>query len=264
MKHKYRTVFISDLHLGMRGAQARAVAGFLKRIECEKLYLVGDIIDMQWLKRRWYWPEDHNDVVRRILAMARRGTEVIFVPGNHDRAARDYAFLEFGGVRIQPHDIHETLAGQRLLVVHGDELGLLVKHSRWLGRAGGMAYLWLIRLNHAFNGIRRRVGLRYWSLSRYLKLKIKRACTMISHFEQTLIREAQRQGLDGVVCGHIHQPAALVQDQTYYYNCGDWLENCTAVVEHTCGRMEMIDGLRVEKADRAHRVVLREQVQTPG
>lgn len=245
MKFKYRTVFISDLHLGMKGCQAKQVARFLKRVQCEKLYLVGDIIDMWWLKSRWYWPADHNTVIRRILTLANRGTEVIFVPGNHDGAARSYLELEFGGVKLRRLDIHETADGRRLLVTHGDEYDLVVKHSPLLSRMGGLAYGWLVRINAVYNHGRRMLGLKYWSLSQYVKLKVKRACTFISRFEQTLIHEARRRELDGVVCGHIHKAEHRVEDGVEYFNCGDWVESCTVLVEHDCGKMEVLSGLEL-------------------
>jgi len=243
MKLKYRSVFLSDLHLGSVGSQARDVARLLKRIECERLYLVGDIIDLWRLRRRWYWPAEHNDVVRRILKLASRDTEVVLIPGNHDEAVRQYHHLEFGGVKIKPLDVHTTADGRRLLVTHGDQYDLVVKHSRLLSVLGSVAYEWLIRLNVLYNRGRALLGLRYWSLSLFLKLKVKRACTFISRFEETLMAEARRRKLDGVVCGHVHHAETRRDGELTYYNCGDWVESCTLLVEHADGRMELLHSI---------------------
>jgi UDP-2,3-diacylglucosamine pyrophosphatase LpxH len=241
-KRRYRTVFLSDLHLGTRGCQAQDLARLLKRLRCDKLYLVGDVIDMWRLRKRWYWTAAHNDVVRRVLKIARKH-EVIFIPGNHDEAARQFFHLEFGGVRVKPFDVHTTADGRQLFVTHGDQFDLIVKHSRLLSMLGSAAYDWLIRLNVVYNRGRSLVGLKYWSLSKFLKLKVKKACTYISRFEDTLVHEARRRKLDGVVCGHIHQAEQRDYDGVTYFNCGDWVESCTLLVEHQDGRIELLDGL---------------------
>lgn len=246
MKLRYRTVFLSDLHLGSTGARARELSKLLKKLQCEQLYLVGDVIDMWRLRRKWFWPADHNDVVRRILKIAsRKKTEVIFLPGNHDEAARQYHHLEFGGVRVEPYAVHETADGRRLLVIHGDQFDLVVKHSPLLSMAGALAYEWLQRINRVYNRGRALLGLRYWSLSNYLKMRVKKACTFISRFEETLSREAKRQKLEGVICGHIHKAEIAQIDGIEYYNCGDWVESCTVLVEHFDGRLEVLDGLEL-------------------
>ncbi len=247
----YRTVFISDTHLGSRGCRAAALSRFLKHARCERLYLVGDIVDMWRLRQKWYWPGEHNDVLRRILNQTRHGTDVVFVPGNHDEGARQFLHTNFGGVRILPYAVHVRADGKRLLVIHGDQFDMVVKHSRLVSMAGAWAYDGLIRLNRPFNAVRRRLGLPYHSLSKSIKNRVKSACMFISKFEETLIYEATRRGLDGVVCGHIHAPEArgvaagggASDGDTLYYNCGDWIENCTAVVEHHDGRMEVIDAV---------------------
>lgn len=244
-KTRYRTVFLSDLHLGTRGSQAHELARLLKRIRCDKLYLVGDIVDMWRLKKRWYWTQAHNDVVRRVLKLAKKGTDVTFIPGNHDEAARQFFHMEFGGVRIKPFDVHTTADGRRLFVTHGDQFDLVVKHSPLLSMLGSAAYEWLIRLNVVYNRGRALLGLRYWSLSKFLKLKVKKACTYISRFEETLVQEARRRKLDGVVCGHIHQAETREIDGVAYFNCGDWVECCTLLVEHHDGRVELLDGLKL-------------------
>ena len=246
MKLRYRTVFLSDLHLGSGGARAHELSKLLKKIQCERLYLVGDVIDMWRLRRKWFWPPEHNDVVRRILKIASRNkSEVVFLPGNHDEAARQYHHLEFGGVRVEPYAIHETADGRRLLVIHGDQFDLVVKHSRLLSMTGALAYEWLQRINRLYNRGRALIGLKYWSLSNYLKLRVKKACTFISRFEETLSHEARRQRLDGVICGHIHKAEVTQFDGIEYYNCGDWVESCTVLVEHFDGRLEVLDGLEL-------------------
>lgn len=244
MQHRWRTVWISDTHLGTRGCQAEELSLMLKHIRCETLYLVGDIVDMGRLRQRWYWPARHNDVVRRILTHARHGTRVVFLPGNHDDAARQYLHLQFGGVRILPHVEHTTADGRRLFVCHGDQYDLVVTHSPMLASLGAVAYEWLLRLNRLYNWGRRKCGKPYLSLSQAIKGRVKQACTFISRFEDALVREARRRGVDGVVCGHIHKPEIRTALQgVTYYNCGDWVESCTALVENHDGRLQLLDGL---------------------
>lgn len=243
-KLRYRTVWISDVHLGSRGCQARDVARFLRRIECETLYLVGDIVDLWRMRGRTYWPVEHNEVINCVLEIVKSGTRVIFLPGNHDEAARQYLGIEIGGVQVQEDAIHETADGRRLLVIHGDQFDLVVKHSRLLSLVGSTTYEWLIHINRWYNHARRAMGLNYQSLSQWAKLKVKRACTFISRFEEALITEARRRELDGVVCGHIHKAECTeLDDGCVYYNCGDWIESCTAVVEHFDGSMQVIEAL---------------------
>ena len=238
-----RTAFLSDTHLGFDGARADELVRVLSRLDCDKLYLVGDIIDMWQLRRRWRWSDACGEAIRLILDMAHRGTEVVFVPGNHDEDARAYAGVEVGGVDIRLMDVHETADGSRLLVTHGDQYDLVIQHSKMLCLLGDMAYVWLIRLNRLYNAARRALGLSYWSLAQYVKLKVKSACTYISRFEETLGHEAQRRGLDGVVCGHIHKAEVSEVGGVRYYNCGDWVESCTLVTEDEEGSLEVIDGL---------------------
>lgn len=242
VKVGYRAVFISDVHLGLGSSRADEAATFLKHVECRTLYLVGDIIDLWRLRSRWYWPESHNRFIRRILKMAKQGTRVVFIPGNHDEKAREYAGLNFGGVEIATEAVHTTADGRKLLIIHGDEIDLVVRHARALSAIGGVAYDHLVRLNRASNAIRRRLNLKPWSLSQAVKAKVKKACEHIARFEQTLEAEALRRGLDGVVCGHIHK-AESRRGATEYFNCGDWIESCTALVEHDDGVLQILDGL---------------------
>lgn len=243
-----RTVFLSDIHLGSDGARAKDLSRLLERVECRTLYLVGDIIDMWKLRRRWRWSDECDRIVARILEMAREGTDVVFVPGNHDDAARRYAGLEVGGVEIRMHDIHQTVDGRRLLVTHGDQYDLVVQHSKLLCVLGDVAYTVLIRINRVYNRLRRAFGRPYWSLSQYVKLKVKTACTFISRFEETLAHEARRERLDGVVCGHIHKAEARDLGGVAYYNCGDWVESCTLLCEDDDGTLEILDGLDLLRA----------------
>jgi UDP-2,3-diacylglucosamine pyrophosphatase LpxH len=242
-KLRVRTLFLSDCHLGSNGARADELARFLKQIECERLYLVGDIIDGWRLRQRWFWPDAHNTVLRRILKMSHRGTDVVYVPGNHDEAARQFCGLVFGGIRIAMDAVHETADGRRLLVTHGDKFDLVVQNSRFLSVAGAVGYEILLRLNRWYNGARKLAGLQYYSLSRAIKARVKSACTFVSNFEQALVEEARRGGFDGVVCGHIHKAEMRDLDGVRYLNCGDWVESCTALVEHADGRIELLDGL---------------------
>ena len=243
MKLKVRTLFLSDCHLGSSGAQAEQLARALKHVECESMFLVGDIIDMWRLKQRWHWPDAHNSVIRRLLKMSHRGTLITYIPGNHDEFARPFCGLTFGGIRISMDAVHETADGRRLLVTHGDQFDLVVRNSRMLALAGSIGYELLLKINRAYNAMRRLFSLPYDSLSQAIKARVKQACTFISNFEGALVAEARRGGFDGVVCGHIHKVEQRMIDGIDYYNCGDWVESCTMLVEHEDGRFEVIDGL---------------------
>jgi UDP-2,3-diacylglucosamine pyrophosphatase LpxH len=236
-----RTVFISDIHLGTPGCQAEALLDFLRDVRCDTLYLVGDIIDGWQLRRSWYWPQAHNDVVQKLLRKARKGTKVIFVPGNHDEFARRYVQHNFGGVDVVDDAMHLTADGRRLWVTHGDHFDGVIQCARWLAVLGDIAYEFVLKVNRWFNSARARLGLPYWSLSRYLKLKVKRAVSYVSDFESAVAREARKRGADGVVCGHIHHAEMREIDGVLYCNDGDWVESLTALVEHADGRLEIID-----------------------
>ena len=236
-----RTVWISDLHLGTPGCQAHALLDFLKRVECDTLYLVGDIVDGWQLRRSWHWPQAHNDVVQKILRKARKGTRVVFVPGNHDEFLRRYVGHTFGGVEVVEEAVHETADGRRLWVTHGDLFDGVVQCARWLAYLGDSAYTLALKLNQWFNSARARIGLPYWSLSRYLKLKVKRAVSYVNDFEAAVAHEAQRRGLQGVVCGHIHHAEIREIGGVLYCNDGDWVESLTALVEHADGQLAILD-----------------------
>jgi UDP-2,3-diacylglucosamine pyrophosphatase LpxH len=236
-----RAAWISDVHLGTPGCQALALLDFLKHLECDTLYLVGDIVDGWQLKRSWYWPQAHNDVVQKLLRKARKGTRVVFVPGNHDEFARKYLDHEFGGIEVLEDAMHQTADGRRLWITHGDYFDGVIQCAKWLAYVGDSAYEFTLKLNRWFNSLRARLGLPYWSLSKYLKLKVKRAVNFIGDFERAVAREAQRRGADGVVCGHIHHAELRTIDGVLYANDGDWVESLTALVEHADGRLEIID-----------------------
>ncbi len=236
-----RTVFISDLHLGTPGCRADALLDFLRDVDCDTLYLVGDIVDGWQLRRHWYWPQAHNDVVQKLLRKARKGTHVVFVPGNHDEFARRYLEHNFGGIDVVEDAMHRTADGRLLWVTHGDHFDGVIQCARWLAIVGDQAYEFTLKVNRWLNGARARLGLPYWSLSRYLKLRVKRAVSYVSDFEAAVAREARRRGADGVVCGHIHHAEMRIIDGTLYCNDGDWVESLTALVEHHDGRLEIVD-----------------------
>ncbi|HSV69848.1 MAG TPA: UDP-2,3-diacylglucosamine diphosphatase [Methylibium sp.] len=243
-KLRVRSVWISDVHLGTPGCQAAALLDFLKAVDSRHLYLVGDIIDGWQLRRSWYWPQAHNDVVQKLLRKARKGTRVVFVPGNHDEFARKYVGHDFGGIQVVEDCIHTTADGRRLWITHGDYFDGVIQCAKWLAYVGDSAYELTLRLNRHFNSLRARLGLPYWSLSKYLKLKVKRAVSFIGDFEQAVVREAQRRGVHGVVCGHIHHAELREIDGITYANDGDWVESLTALVEHFDGRLEIVDWSR--------------------
>lgn len=237
---RVRTVWISDLHLGTPGCQAAPLLDFLKSVECETLYLVGDIVDGWQLRRQWFWPQAHNDVVQKLLRKVRKGTRVVFVPGNHDEFARKYLGHSFGGIEVLGEVIHTTADGLRLWVMHGDHFDGVIQVAKWLAHLGDWAYTRVLELNHWLNSVRARLGLPYWSLSKYLKLKVKRAVAYVDDFERAVAREARARGLDGVVCGHIHHAEIRRVDGVLYANDGDWVESLTALVEHADGRLEIL------------------------
>jgi UDP-2,3-diacylglucosamine pyrophosphatase LpxH len=236
----FRAIFLSDIHLGTRGCQADMLLDFLKYHDAETIYLVGDIVDGWRLRRMWYWPQTHNDVVQKLMRKGRKGARIVYTPGNHDEFLRDFLGTHFGGIEVMEETIHETADGRRYLVIHGDRFDVVVRHARWLAFLGDWAYVSALNLNTGLNILRRRLGLTYWSLSAWAKLKVKNAVNFIGKFEETLAGEAERQGVDGVICGHIHHAADHTEFGTHYINTGDWVESCTAVAEHHDGTFEII------------------------
>jgi UDP-2,3-diacylglucosamine pyrophosphatase LpxH len=245
---RVRALFLSDLHLGTRGCQAEKLLDFLRLYEADLIYLVGDIVDGWQLKSGWYWPQAHNDVVQKLLRKARKGARMIYVPGNHDEFMRDFYGIHFGGIEVIEQIVHHAADGRRYLVIHGDLFDVVIRHARWLALLGNHAYDWAISLNTHFNTIRRLFGLPYWSLSRWIKLKVKNAVNFIGEYEKTLSGEARRHHVEGVICGHIHHPVIRRLDDMVYVNCGDWVESCTAAVEHFNGQLEIIEWVQADPA----------------
>ena len=237
---RFRALFISDVHLGTRGCQAERLLDFLRYHDADMFYLVGDIVDGWQLRSSWYWPQAHNDVVQKLLRKSRKGARVVYVPGNHDEFLRDYYGTHFGGIEVTETAIHKGADGRRYLVIHGDHFDLVVTRARWLALLGNKAYDFALMANRLFNSARRRLGFPYWSLSQWAKLKVKNAVNYIGEFEKTLVAEAQRRDVHGVICGHIHHAAIHEDFGVRYLNCGDWVESCTAIAEHYDGRFEII------------------------
>ncbi len=256
--HNYRTIWISDVHLGFKGCRAEFLLDFLKTTNCDRLYLVGDIIDVWNMKRGLYWPQTHNNVVRKVLGMAKNGTEVIFVPGNHDEVLRDFNGSTFGNIHIRNEVIHESADGKKYLILHGDEFDSVVKCSKLLAILGNHAYEWLLAANRWVNIARRKLGFPYWSLAAYLKQKVKNAMMYISQFETAVAHEAERRGADGVICGHIHHAEISTIGDVMYFNTGDWVESCTALVEHHDGALELLHW-----SDKQHSVKATDAVLVP-
>jgi UDP-2,3-diacylglucosamine pyrophosphatase LpxH len=238
--NRYRTIWVSDTHLGTRDCQARALLSFLEAHECDYLYLVGDIIDFWRLKRAPHWPQLHSDVIRTVLSKARGGTMVTLVPGNHDEYLRRFCDLQLGNIMVTGEAIHRTVDGRLLLVVHGDQFDGITRCHRWIALTGDIGYDILLVLNRWFNRGRRFFRLPYWSLSAYVKGKVKRAVNFITAFEAALAHEARRRALHGVVCGHIHRAEIRQIQDVVYCNTGDWVESCTALVERLDGTLELL------------------------
>lgn len=239
--HRYRAVFISDVHLGTKDCQAKKLLKVLNEIECETIYLVGDILDIWSLRRKWYWPKTHNEIVRRLVKDCDNLPNVIFVPGNHDELFRDYDGYEFGKVTIKNEAIHETLEGRKILVVHGDEFDAVVTNAKLITKVGDWLYYVLLYVNRKFNRLRRVFRMPYWSLSAFVKKHVKSVISFVANFEKFLVKDARKRGVDGVICGHIHYPQIRNIEGVVYLNCGDWVENCTAIVETLEGKLELVD-----------------------
>ena len=254
MSERVRAIFLSDIHLGTRGCQAERLLEFLRCYESEYLYLVGDIVDFWAMSRGIVWTAQQNTVVQKILRRARHGQHVFLIPGNHDEALREYGGISFGDIRVVNEHVHVAADGKRYLLIHGDEFDQVTRYHRWVAVLGDVAYHWLVSLNTGLSWVRRhlkRPG--YWSLAGYAKRRIKTAVSFIFDFEDSVIHAARERGMDGVICGHIHSAVIREIDGVTYINCGDWVDSCTAIVEHLDGRMELLhqaDGqpLRQEEA----------------
>src|SRR5437764_8221581 len=240
---RYRTGWISDTHLGTRGCNATALLDFLRENDFETLYVVGDLRDICSLRRGIYWPQQHNDVIQKILRKARKGTRVIYIPGNHDELVTSFCGV-YGNIEIKQHAIHVTAASERILIIHGHELDVVVSGSgrmKWLAFAGDLGYQFLLSLNPLINFVRRRFGLGYWSLSAYAKRTVKDAVSFIGKFEAAVAHYADRYHVDAVLCGHIHSASIREFGKVSYYNCGDWVESCTALVEGDDGMISLLN-----------------------
>lgn len=260
----YRTVWISDVHLGTRGCQADLLLDFLNEVTADTYYLVGDIIDGWRLKKSWYWPESHHAVITTIMEKAKNGAKVIFVPGNHDEFAREFVDMTFGHVEVKMNDIHETADGRKLLIIHGDEFDGVVKYAKWLAYLGDTAYNLAIVLNRYYNGIRRKLGYGYWSLSAYLKNRVKNAVQFVCNFENAVAHEAAKRKVDGVVCGHIHHAEKRMIGDVLYCNDGDWVESCTALTEDQNGKLELLYWAEMRQMAMTHSQPGRDAASAPS
>jgi UDP-2,3-diacylglucosamine pyrophosphatase LpxH len=238
--NKYRSVFISDVHLGTQACQADMLLKFLKTFECEKLYLVGDIIDGWEMHKKMYWPQSHNDVIQKILRKGRKGSEIYYIPGNHDEFLRSFGLQLFGNINLVPDTVHISPTGKTYLVIHGDQFDVVVKNAKWLAHVGSWAYDVAISLNIIINKARQLFGMPYWSLSAWAKYKVKSAVNFIGNYEESLSNFAKSKNVDGIICGHIHHANMTEMNGIKYINCGDWVESCTAIVEHYNGTLELV------------------------
>lgn len=238
---RVRSLFVSDVHLGTRACRAEQLLAFLKRYQFERLYLVGDIIDFWALRRSVYWPRSHNTVIQKILRRARHGARVVYVAGNHDEALREYLGMAFGEIELTDSCVHEAADRRRYWVVHGDRYDQVTHYARWLSLLGDLAYQTLIEANRLLSWARRRLGVAgHWSLADYAKRNVLKAVAFVGDFERAVAHDARRAGHDGVICGHIHTPVIKAVEGVTYLNCGDWVDSCSAIVEHLDGRMELI------------------------
>lgn len=242
----YKTIWLSDIHLGCKDCKAEFLLSFLDSIEVETIYLVGDIVDFWALKRRMLWPDAHNQVLNRFLTMAEQGVNIVYLPGNHDELAKPYQHLNFGSIKVKLEHIHTTSTGKKLLILHGDKFDQQVCFGRWQAKLGDVLYDFLLFLNRQTHHIRKRLGMPYWSLSSYIKTKVKKANEAIARYKVAAIKDAKAQGADGIICGHIHHPQLLIEQGVLYCNDGDWIENCTSLVETKDGNLRLLkwrDGL---------------------
>ena len=237
---KFKSVFISDVHLGTRGSKADLLLDFLKDLECDNLFLVGDILDGWRLKKGWYWSESHSTVIQKILRMARKGTKVVYIPGNHDEFMRNFLEHSFGNIELHNEVKYKALNGKTYIVIHGDKFDLVTMNIKWLSHVGDWAYTTLLNINTAVHWIRSYFRLPYWSLSKWAKHKVKEAVNFIGNYESSLANYARINHADGIICGHIHSAALDIVENVEYMNCGDWVESCTALVEHVNGTWELV------------------------
>lgn len=237
---KYKSIFISDVHLGTRGSKAEILLSFLKDVDCDNLFLVGDILDGWRLKKGWFWPETHSTVIQKILRMARKGTRVVYIPGNHDEFMRNFLEHSFGNIELHNETVYEAVNGKKYIVIHGDKFDLVTMNIKWLAHIGDWAYTALLNINTMVHWVRSYLRLPYWSLSKWAKHKVKEAVNFIGNYENSLAHYAKIKQSDGIICGHIHQANLGVIDGIEYMNCGDFVESCTVLVEHVNGTWEIV------------------------
>nr|WP_319558117.1 UDP-2,3-diacylglucosamine diphosphatase [Thiomicrorhabdus sp.] len=264
---RYRTIWFSDSHLGSKGCKAEFLSDFLKHNDCETLIMVGDILDGWKMRKKVFWPQEHTNVIRRILTRAKRGTKVIYITGNHDDMLRRYSGIDFGNIHLVDEYLHITADGRKLWCIHGDQFDGVIQCHRWLAYCGDVMYESMLHLNRWYNQARRKFGFGYWSLSAYLKHKVKRAVNFISDFEEAVAKSAVQKGMDGVVCGHIHHPEIRdIHENIIYYNCGDWVESCTALAEDFEGKIHLIRWVDIghQQADQENTSSEEETVQSPA
>jgi len=255
-----RALFISDVHLGMRAIRINELLDFLSHYSADTIYLVGDLIDGWRLQKSWHWPAQYNALAQNLLEKAQNGTQIVYLPGNHDEFLRDYLGTYFGDVQIVDRTIHITADGKQYLVIHGDQFDVVVRHAKWLAHVGDWAYNTALRINVVVNFARRRLGLSYWSLSAWAKQKVKNAVSFMGRFEEALSLEARNSQVDGVICGHIHHAVMHTKFGIHYINSGDWVESCTAIVEHFDGEFELIRWMDITAPKRRRRRLRREKV----
>ncbi|MCZ7449547.1 UDP-2,3-diacylglucosamine diphosphatase [Agrobacterium rhizogenes] len=261
---QFRTLFISDVHLGSKAAKTDFLLDFLKYHEAETIIMVGDIVDGWRLRRSWYWPQGCNDVVQKLLRKARKGTRIVYIPGNHDEFLREFPGMHFGGIEVAERMIHEAADGKKYLVIHGDEFDVVVRNARLLAYLGDWAYDAAIAINIAIAAVRRRIGLPYWSFSAWAKLQVKHAVNFIGEFQRVVADEARRNNVDGVICGHIHHAVMEDMDGIRYINTGDWVESCTAIAENADGSFELITWMQTSDATAGQASDEMEPVDIPG
>ena len=240
-KKFYRTIWISDTHLGTSGSKSSMLLEFLDQTDSEYLFLVGDIIDGWRMRKKMYWHQEHNDVVQKVLKKAKNGTKVTLIPGNHDEILKDFTNFSFGDIFIKDEDRHTLADGRKVLITHGDEFDAVIINAKWLAKIGSALYELLLKLNNVVNFVRRKLGFSYWSLSQYLKKQTKHATNFISNFEFAVSDRARRENADVVVCGHIHRPEIKELNGVLYCNDGDWIESCTALVEDETGDLSILN-----------------------
>ena len=238
---QHRTLWLSDIHLGTKDCQAHALLDFLAHNDAECIYLVGDIIDGWQLKKRWYWPQAHNDVIQKLLRKARKGTRIVFIPGNHDMFVRGFLKqtpnLAIGGIEVMDEAVHTTADGRRIWILHGDLFDGVVQNMQWLAKLGDELYMFALKVNRWLNLWRAKMGMEYWSLSQFLKDKVKNAVSYIDDFENAVASEAARRDCQAVLCGHIHKAKIREINGVTYLNTGDWVESLTAISEDARGHL---------------------------